>query len=139
MSIICPTICFSYIMSGTLTLSDGTGTQTFRKGDFMFGAGNRLVKVRKAPEPDGLYKAVVVVLDEEMLQTYCKDYGLKERTVIIEKNAFPLQPTALLKNYFDSLFPYFDKKLPENLVSLKRNESVMLLINENPKLSDILF
>lgn len=126
-------------MSGTLTLSDGTGTQTFRKGDFMFGAGNRLVKVRKAPEPDGLYKAVVVVLDEEMLQTYCKDYGLKERTVIIEKNAFPLQPTALLKNYFDSLFPYFDKKLPENLVSLKRNESVMLLINENPKLSDILF
>ncbi len=134
-----PYHCFSYIMSGTLTLSDGTGTQTFRKGDFMFGAGNRLVKVRKAPEPDGLYKAVVVVLDEEMLQTYCKDYGLKERTVIMGKNAFPLQPTALLKNYFDSLFPYFDKKLPENLVSLKRNEAVMLLINENPKLSDILF
>ena len=134
-----PYHCFSYIMSGTLTLSDGTGTQTFRKGDFMFGAGNRLVKIRKAPEPDGLFKAVVVVMDEEILQTYCKDYQIGATTGKREKNALPLRPCALLKNYFDSLFPYFDKKLPESLVSLKRNEAIMLLIDKNPELSDILF
>lgn len=134
-----PYHCFSYVMSGTLILSDQTGTKTFGRGEFLFGAGNRLVKIKKTPEPDNLFKAVAVVMDEKFLQNFCKDYQVAERTIRKEKTAFSLEPTILLKNYFDSLFPYFDIKLPESLVSLKRNEAVMLLINDYPELADILF
>lgn len=134
-----PSHCFSYVMSGTLTLSDGTGIKTFKKGEYLFGAGNRLVKPRKSPDPDDLFRAVVVIMDEELLQNFCKEYRIPEKKNRMQTSVFPLQATVLMQNYFDSLLPYFDRKMPDSLVVLKKNEAVMLLINQYPELEDILF
>ncbi len=134
-----PNHCLCHILSGTLIISDGAGSITFKKGDVLFNVGNRLAKLKKSTEPDGVFKSIVIFMTKELLQSFSKDYQVTEVANKIENYVFPIKPTVLLKNYFDSLLPYFDLELPENLVSLKKNECIMLLINEYPELANILF
>lgn len=129
---------FSYILSGTLTISDGAGLKTFKKGEFAFCTGKRLARLKKNPNPEGLFKSIVIIIDEELLQNFFKDYPIRNTTNKIENTVFLLKPTILLKNYFDSLLPYFDIELPETLISLKKKEGIMLLINLYPDLVNIL-
>lgn len=134
-----PNHCFFHIKSGSLTISDGTGSRTFKKGEFVFNMGNRLAKIKKSPDPDGLFRSIVVFMDKELLQKFSKNYQVKDITKKIKNSVFSMKPNALLRNYFDSLLPYFDIELPESLVTLKKNEGIMLLINEYPELANILF
>lgn len=115
------------------------GSKIFKKDEFVFNVGNRLAKIKKSPEPDGLFKSIVVFMDKELLQNFFKNYHAKEVTNKMKDSVFSMKPNILLKNYFDSLLPYFDMELPETLVALKKNEAIMLLINECPELANILF
>jgi AraC-like DNA-binding protein len=134
-----PNHSFSYNISGTITISDGAEIKTFGKGEFLFNSGKRLAKVRKSPDPDGVYKAIVIFMDDETLHELSKEYPTIGKTYKKQETVFSFTPDILLRNYFDSLMPYFDMELPETLITLKKNEGIMLLLNQFPELANTLF
>ncbi len=129
-----------YIVSGYLKAADSDSTKTFAPGDMLFYRKNFLSKFTKQPEESLDFRSITVVFDKETLTQFSEQYGITCEAPFENKSAvLKLERNILLENYFKTLTPYFDTSLPENLIKLKRQEALMLLLQVNPQLKDILF
>lgn len=132
---------FSYQMTGTLTINDGHHNHIFRPGDFRFIRRNQLAKYVKEPPPNGEFKSLSIVLDQEALREVSREYGFTAGTHATERPILVLPPHPLYKGYMDSLLPYLDlsKENHSALLSLKVKEAILLLMKVHPSLKDQLF
>jgi AraC-like DNA-binding protein len=132
---------FSYQVSGTLILNDGTGTQTSQAGDFRFTRRNNLVKFMKQPPENGEFKAISIYLDQDTLRKFSIEYGYSAEPSGNDHTIISLNPDPLYRTYMDSLLPYEDGKRPlsNHLQELKLREAVLILLQANPEMKDVLF
>ncbi|HTE28031.1 AraC family transcriptional regulator [Flavitalea sp.] len=130
----------SYIFSGELIVIDSGEKRTFKAGEILFYRKNFLAKFIKVPDESGSFRCITVIFDQLSLEAFAKQYGKRVVNPPKSDRAVTLQnSTPLLVHYFQSLAPYFDDILPTDLVNLKRNEALMLLIQISPQLQNILF
>ncbi len=130
----------AYMIEGTLTMSDRNRINVFGKGDIIFYRKNYLAKFLKQPSEGGEFRAITIILDEEMLRNFSRQYAYENVKPSAPGDAVTrLQPNDLLQHYFDSLTPYFETLIPEQLITLKKQEAIMLLLKENPQIANILF
>ncbi|HTF28856.1 MAG TPA: AraC family transcriptional regulator [Flavitalea sp.] len=129
-----------YIFSGELTVIDAGEKRTFRAGETLFYRKNFLAKFIKVPDENSNFRAITVIFDKPSLETFARQYGKTADKPHVSERAVTLQQASpLLVHYFQTLAPYFDTTLPPELIDLKRNEAIMLLLQVNPGLQNILF
>ena len=132
---------FSYLLSGTFTMTDGDKEYVSHEGDFKLCKRNHLLKYYKQPPENGEFKSVSVFLDQKTLQDLSLEYGYRAEKRHEGDAVLALPPNALYKNYMDSLGPYEQLREPgnEKLLSLKLREAVLILLQTRPELKDVLF
>lgn len=131
---------FSYQVSGSLFINDGSNDYVFNEGDFRLSRRNNLAKFIKQPPPGGEFKSLSVTLDQETLRNFSMEYGYKANKKEEGGSIINLEPLALYKSYMDSLLPYLtESKENENILSLKVKEALLILVQTKPALKNILF
>src|SRR5688572_6696001 len=65
---------FSYQVSGTLTVNNGSKQYVFKEGDFRFIKRNQLIKFIKQPAAGGVFEAVSVYFDQHLLKQFSLEY-----------------------------------------------------------------
>src|SRR5919199_1743280 len=132
---------FSYLIAGSLIMNDGNKEYVFQEGDFRFIRRNHLVKFVKQPPEYGEFKSLSVYLDQDTLRNFSIDYGYKAEKHLESEAIMPLKPDPLYKSYMDSLRPYEQLNQPgnEQLLALKLNEAIFILLKANPELKEVLF
>ncbi len=136
-----PDHAFSYQVSGTMIMNDGTRDHVLNAGAFRFGRRNQLVKFNKLPPEGGVFKSYSVLLDQPFLRNLSMETGYKAERHITGNMVIDLKPDPLYKSYFDSLLPYvqLNEEDDAGLINLKLKEAVLLLLKVNPEMKDILF
>ena len=136
-----PEYVFTYQVSGTTIMNDGSREYVFKPGDFRFGRRNHLVKFNKIPPEGGEFRSFSVRFDQPFLRNFSMEAGYKAEKHINGNAVIDLKPDLLYKNYFDSLLPYMQLSGEDDtgLVTLKLREAILLLLKINPELKDILF
>lgn len=134
---------FSFQLAGTLTVNNGDREHVFKEGDFRFIKRNQLIKFLKQPAPGGVFEAISVYFDQDLLKKFSLEFGY---TAGLEKNktiepVMELKPEPLFKSYMESLQPYLkgNSLINEQLQELKRREALLLLLQAYPALADVLF
>ncbi len=133
---------FSYQISGSLILNDGTEEYVFNPGDFRFIKRNQLLKFIKQP-PDGAeFKTLSIYFDQQTLRDFSIEYNYKSEGKYTEGGIILLKPDQLLTSLVNSLLPYHQSSgQPGNaqLMALKLREAILILLQTSPHLKDVLF
>ncbi|MBB6270152.1 AraC-like DNA-binding protein [Pedobacter cryoconitis] len=132
---------FDYIISGTSEAYFGGKSYLYKTGDFRFAVKNRLSKFTKQPSLDGEYRSISICIDQDTLLEMKDQYQLNKIADHTFENVFPLNPSKIFHNYFDSLLPYLTNgtKINDALLKAKIKEAVLIFLEANPQLKDILF
>ena len=133
---------FSYQISGSLTLNDGTEEYVFNPGDFRFIKRNQLLKFVKQPPDDGEFKTLSIYLDQQTLRDFSIEYNYKSESKYAKDGVIQLKPDQLLSSLINSLLPYHqspDQPGNAQLMALKLREAILILLQTNPDLKDVLF
>ncbi|HVW13060.1 MAG TPA: AraC family transcriptional regulator [Mucilaginibacter sp.] len=132
---------FTYQVSGTMIMNDGTREYFFRPGDFRFAKRNHLIKFNKLPPEGGEFRSVSIHFDQAFLRNASLELGNQGENHVSGPSVLYLKPNSLYRNYFDSLMPYMQLNGIEDqaLLNLKLREALMLLLKVNPEMKDILF
>jgi AraC-like DNA-binding protein len=130
----------SFVLSGMIERFDGITKHYFHKGNINLFKKNSLAKFIKYPADGEPYRAISVRLDQKCLKDfnsqYYPDFRVQENTA---QSIFPICSNKLLENYLESLQPWFTEKMPDELVELKKQEVLLLILKDQPQLKDILF
>ncbi len=132
---------FSYQVSGSMVMNDGSEEFVFNEGDFRFAKRNHLVKFLKLPPEGGEFRSLSVHLSQETLRNFSMEFGYRSENHSNGDAVLKLNSNALYKSYMDSLLPYLQLDQPgnESLLSTKLKEAMLLLLKVNPELKDVLF
>lgn len=132
---------FGHVISGSMIIQLQNKTFTFKEGDFAFFKRNHLAKFTKVPpEKGGTFKLLSVVFDQETLRKFSRDYDyVADADRFSGDTIMHIEPDAFLQSYVASMVPYLDEQLPPELVNLKVNEALLLLLKKNPSLKNTLF
>jgi AraC-like DNA-binding protein len=129
-----------YIISGNLKVTDAGQTRIFGSGDLVFYRKNFLSKFTKIPNENEPFRSITVVFDRDILMQFSQQYNVVfDKPYPLKDAVLQLKNDELLENFYQTLLPYFNSNLPEQLISLKKQEALMLLLQVNPDLKNILF
>lgn len=129
-----------YVISGNLNVLEAGEKKVFGPGSLLFFRKNHLAKFTKKPTENSDYRSITVIFDRATLQEFSKQYDISYQKLYSAKDAvLLLEQNILLENFYNSLIPYFTTSIPDKLISLKRQEALMLLMQVNPDLKNVLF
>jgi len=130
----------SYIISGNLKVTDAGQTRVFGPGDLLFHRKNFLSKFIKIPGENEPFKSIAIIFDRDMLLKFSQQYAIAyDQPYTLKDPVIQLEKNILLENFYKTLLTYFDSKLPEQLIELKKQEALLLLLEIKPGLKNILF
>lgn len=128
-----------YLLEGTYTVTDGNKATVFCEGDTILYRKNYLAKFIKQPAENGMFRAIGILFDKDTLWNFSKQYHYENLASTPRGSAVSrVEPNALLQHYLNALIPYFDTPISEQLIALKKQEALMLLLQANPELKNIL-
>jgi AraC-like DNA-binding protein len=129
-----------YIISGSIEAFDGARKHSYHKGNLFLYKRNTLTRFSKYPADGVPYKSISVILDREFLLEFNKQNNQQfHQERFVDESVFSIPPDNLLLNFLTSLLPWFDEKIPQQLVNLKKQEAVLLILRNQPHLKDVLF
>lgn len=130
----------SYIISGNLKVTDEGQTRFFGPGDLLFHRKNFLSKFTKIPNEKEPFKSIAIIFDRDSLLKFSQQYNIQyDHPYLLKDPVLLLKENVLLESFYKTLLTYFDSKLPEHLIALKKQEALLLLLEINPDLKNILF
>jgi AraC family transcriptional regulator, exoenzyme S synthesis regulatory protein ExsA len=131
----------AYQISGQTQIYHQRGEMVLKEGQFLIGRKNQFAKSIKVPATDKEYQCISVLLTNDRLQRF----ALENEICCEEKYHGPkniiLEPTNILKGYFQSIFPYTEsgKPISKKMASIKVNEAIALVLEMRPDLEAFLF
>lgn len=130
----------SYVLAGSLRVSEAGTSQEFGAGSLLFARRNSLAKFTKQPADNGPFQAITVVFDQPLLRTFRQQFGgggeqPPQASAAITR--LPSSPT--LHRFYETLRPYFEAPLPAPLAQHKQQEALGLLLQAHPALQNVLF
>lgn len=128
-----------FTLSGSISVVDGPGVQTFQEGDIVLFRRNHLAKFIKKPREGHRMRAVTVILDQPMLQEIAKNQPVGMDRPLPADAVLRVAPDRLLRHYFESLLVMEDQPCNPELVRHKIQELVLLLLRAQPDLAQVLF
>lgn len=129
-----------YVLSGKIEMFNGLTHRVFQAGDLFLNKRNTLGKFLKYPVDGVPYKSISFVLDKQFLVGHHQANNHKfEYGQVTDESILPIPVDVLLANFLQSLMPWFDEKIPEALIDLKKQEAVLLMLKSSPSLKAVLF
>ncbi|SEW27184.1 AraC-type DNA-binding protein [Chryseobacterium wanjuense] len=135
-----PDHCFMYLISGSMLVYDGHKEYKIRAGDYGIGRRNHLAKYTKQPD-EGAFKKIFILFEQDFLKAFNDTYGF-----IAEENKttgaiIPLAKDKLVKNFMESITPYFNDNgiIDEQFLNVKQTELLLVLLKVNPQLANVFF
>lgn len=131
---------FNYIVSGSMTVFDGSKEYPAKAGDYGIGRRNHLARYTKHTD-NGSFKKIFISFEQEFLKQFKSAHQIDGRTPIPSGAVIALRKDVLVDNFIQSLIPYFNEKglIDEAFLDVKRTELLLILLKSNPELPGILF
>ncbi len=131
---------FLYLIKGTITGYDGHRKYTLTPGNYCMVRKNALARYHKQKE-NGAFEKVVVILDEKFLKAFQKKHSpvmqlhrQKEAFLLLKKDKMIHEFIRSLANDYNG-----EGKISEALADVKREELLLILLQQQPGLAGILF
>ena len=131
---------FLYLIKGTMEGYDGHKKYKLAAGDYCIVCKNHLARYNKQKE-GGLFEKVVVMLDEAFLKNYQERYRVRAGNAVDTSAFIGLHRNELIPAFIQSLMPYYVSggKLNEVFANVKREELLLILLQDNTQLANVLF
>ncbi|WP_449398541.1 AraC family transcriptional regulator [Chryseobacterium wanjuense] len=135
-----PDHCFMYLVSGSMLVYDGHKEYKIRSGDYGIGRRNHLAKYTKQLDGEA-FKKIFILFEQDFLKTFNDTYGFIAEGNKITDAIIPLAKDKLVKNFIESISPYFNENgiIDERFLNVKRTELLLVLLKINPELANIFF
>lgn len=128
-----------YIIKGKMTIYDGSKQIVLTAGDCCIGRKNRLARYNKETVNNELEK-VFVFFDEVFLKKFQQKHPAAPRKFTSGETLISVNKNELLPIYFQSLLPYYDHgKIKQAFSDVKREELLIILLQEQPALDGLFF
>lgn len=128
-----------YIIKGIMNVYDGSKHIVLRAGDCCIARKNRLARYNKEKINNELEK-VFVFFDETFLKKFQQAHASVTPKLNSAETLIPVNKNELLPNYFQSLLPYYDHgKIQAAFSDVKREELLIILLQEQPELAGLFF
>jgi len=131
---------FLYLVKGTMEGYDGHKKYKLAAGGYCIVCKNHLARYNKQKE-DGAFEKVVIILDEAFLKNYQERYRLQAGKAVDTSAFIGLHRNELIPAFIQSLMPYYVSggKLNEVFANVKREELLLILLQDNTQLANVLF
>lgn len=135
-----PNHTFMYLISGTMLAYDGSKEYKIKAGDYGIARRNHLAKYTKQPD-NGVFKKIYILFEQKFLKEFNDGYKFKVENKKTVGGIVPLRKTVLVKNFIQSLLPYFNERgtIDDQFLNVKRTELLLVLLKANPELANVLF
>jgi AraC-like DNA-binding protein len=131
---------FLYIAKGAIHGYDGNKKQTLKSEEYCLVRKNHLARYNKE-KVNGEFEKVVIIFDELFLRKFQEKH--KVTSVKFSSPAVFFQPdnSELIPGFIKSLMPYYNGsgKIDKAFADLKREELLIILLKNQPKLAGIFF
>lgn len=134
-----------YIYSGELVLEETGKNVSFHKGECVFIRRDHRIMMIKQSYRNEEFKGISMTFRRTFLRNFYT-HILNKKEILVDKdtknkNIYPIAPRPDITSLFHSLTPYFDASLQptEEIISLKEQEGVHLLLNTDKIFYTILF
>ena len=128
-----------YVVKGIMNLFDGSEHLTLKSGECCIARKNRLGRFNKIKENNELEK-VIISLDEKFLRMFQEKHKKITTKFSLADTFMKLKPNKLVPNFIYSLKPYYDHGIiSEPFADLKREELLIILLQEQPELAGVFF
>ena len=130
---------FMFIIKGVMHLYDGSKNYTLKSGECGLARKNRLARFMKEKENNELEK-VFVFFDEKFLRMFQEKHNVKATKFNPNETILHINKNDLIPNFVHSLLPYYNHgKINEAFADVKREELLIILLQEQPELAGLLF
>ncbi|MGL5981480.1 MAG: helix-turn-helix domain-containing protein [Phocaeicola sp.] len=129
----------SFIINGTMEITEGDKTMTFSEGNIVFISKNQIIKIKKVPNQKP-FIALSIILPKEVLYKFAKKHHVEPKGVYIGNANFMIPNNYFLEGYLSSMVPYFENPdaLTDNLAQYKALELIEIL-KQDTRMQNILF
>lgn len=128
-----------YIIKGIMTIYDGSKQMVLKSGDCSIARKNRLARYSKEKVNNELEK-VFVFFDEAFLKRFQTKHAITTGKFSSSETLIPVNKCKLLPTYIHSLLPYYNHgKIKDAFSEVKREELLIILLEEQPELAGLLF
>ena len=137
-----PEHAMGFVLSGSIEVSDGVTSNVFREGDVYFCRRARLGKYTKLPAAEGGFRSISIRLDQEMLRSFSMAHSYETDGFLQTDSFIRLPAHSLLAKFMASLKDYetiFSQEGAKELVAVKQQEALLLLLQAKPELKNVLF
>lgn len=130
---------FIYVVKGIVVLYDGSQYRELRSGQSCIARKNRLARYYKMRE-DGELEKVILSLDTALLQQFQDRHKTTAAKFAATETCIPVNKSALLDSYILSLQQIYSQgQISEPFSTIKREELVLILLQQQPELAGLLF
>ncbi|MES2457989.1 MAG: AraC family transcriptional regulator [Bacteroidota bacterium] len=131
---------FLYLLKGSMKAYDGHKNYDMHPGDYCLARKNYLVRYTKFKD-EGAFEKIVITLDEPFLRNFLEKHAYAVQTSKSQDAYLTIPENKLLKNFIQSLEPYYsgDLHLDQTFADVKREELLLILLKSNPELANIFF
>ncbi len=130
----------AYVIKGVINIYDGNKNITLKSGDYCLARKNRLARYKKEKVNDELEK-VFVVFDEKFLKMFQEKHKTKATKFDSIETIINIKPTHLMPDFIRSLLPHYHHggQIDERFADVKREELLLILLQNQPELAGIFF
>jgi len=131
---------FIYLAKGKMEAYDGHKKYNLAPGEYCMIRKNQLARYNKQKD-NGEFNKVVIVFDEAFLKNYQQRYNIQALTPEPTRAFIPLHKSELIPAFIQSLMPYYGggAELNSRFADVKREELLLILLQNNPRLVNVLF
>ncbi len=131
---------FMYLVSGAMTVWDGSKEYEIKAGDYGIGRRNHLARYTKHSDKNG-FRKIYIIFEQEFLKSFNETYGYTTAKQQPSRAIFRLAENKLIDHFIQSLMPYFNEHgiIDGDFLNIKRSELLLVLLKSNPELAGVLF
>lgn len=131
-----------YVITGSLSLTDGKRTVAYGPGDSYYIGRNQLLKFMKTPGEQQEFRSVSIYLTQEVLRKFSLVHGYAAENNHEAPSFMSLTPYRQFVAFMQSLLAYegiLSNGNSPDLVKVKQSEALLLLLQIVPSLRSQLF
>jgi AraC-like DNA-binding protein len=130
----------TYLVAGSLQVSQAATTQVFRAGSLLFSRKNFLAKFTKLPAAHTPFQAITIVFDYDLLRTFSQAIAGGSQ---LPAGPFPavqsVPLTPSLRSLYEALRFAFEEPASPAVARERQQEALGLLLHAQPALQRVLF